>query len=509
MHHRVKFLKKASIAACFFLLLAVFPVPAAAISGNIPLSSPVYRILDYLTAKGYLQTYLTGTRPITYGEGYRLLEEAREAIGGRKALADRDRPGVIDAFVKLEFFILQSLEGGTGFFPARTLEIGLDHLEGKPSPIPGINSAQHALVYNNEGIDPDEGSTGHMALESEVAFPYLNARLFSRLTTGEEDRAFIHRGYVKTQILGLELGAGKETLWWGQGRHGGLYLTNNADPLPMVRLTNPSPTELPFFFKYLGPFRLDFFLSRLEKERAVPEPWFAGLRMDFRPFESFEAGLTMMVMAGGEGRPDVDLGDLIGILFGENEGGSEDRSNRIAGFDFRLNLPGSQVYGEFGGEDEAGGFPSKMAGLVGIYIPSLYPSVAFRVEFADLAYSEEIGGAWYTHGAYTDGYTYKGRLLGHHVGGDGRDLFGEVTFFLDQKTRARLGMDLEWRGLRNQDATEEHVQLVAGCERTFGEEKDGWTGEILVGVDRVSNLGYVKGEDGTDYRVGLKLWRGM
>lgn len=499
---------KPTLLTLVLLALLILPGSAGAVSGNIPLSSPVYEILDYLTANGYLNTYLSGTRPITFGEGYRLLEEAREAMGRREILNDRGRQAVVGAFTRLEFLILQSLRGGTGLFPVRDLEAGIDYLNGEPSPIPGINAAQHALVYNNEGIDPDEGSTGIVVLGSEAIFPHLNVRLHSRLTTGEEDRAFIHKGYAKTRILGLELGVGKESLWWGQGRHGGLFLTGNAEPLPMVRLTNPSPASLPFIFKYLGPCRMDFFLSRLEEDRAQPEPWLAGFRLDFRPFRSLEAGMTMMVMAGGEGRPEVDLGDLFGIFFGENESGDEDRSNRVAGFDFRLTLPGWQVYGEFGGEDEAGFFPSKWAGLMGVYIPSLGPSMDLRVEFADLAYNEEIGGAWYTHGAYTDGYTYKGRILGHHVGGDGRDLFAEISLDLGLRSRARMGVDLEWRGLRNQEATEEHVQFLAGYEGAIGGEKSLWRGAVEGSVDLVTNAGYVEGEERKDYQVGARVWWG-
>ena len=500
---------KTRLFTLVFLFFLVLPGFAGAVSGNIPLSSPVYEILDFLTAKGYLHTYLSGTRPITFGEGYRLLEEAREAMGGREILRDRSREAVVSAFTRFEFLILQSLRGGTGFLPLREIEIGGDYLNGEGTPIPGINAAQHALVYNNEGIDPDEGGTMTILFGSEAALPHFNIRLHSRLTTGEEDRAFIHKGYLKTQILGLELGAGKESLWWGQGRHGGLFLTGNAEPLPMVRLTNPSPARLPFILKYLGPCRLDFFLSRLEEERAVPEPWLAGFRMDFRPFRTFEAGMTMMVMAGGEGRPEVDLGDLFGIFFGENESGDEDRSNRIAGFDFRLTLPGWQVYGEFGGEDEAGWFPSKWAGLVGLYVPSLGPSMDLRVEYADLAYNEEIGGAWYVHGAYTDGYTYKGRILGHHVGGDGRDLFAEVSLDLGSGSRARMGVDLEWRGLRNQEATEEHVQFLAGYEGPIGGGKGLWRCAVEGSVDLVTNAGYVEGEERTDYRVGARVGWGM
>lgn len=492
----------------------LWPVSSHAASGNIPLDSEVYEILDLLTAKGYLRTHLAGTRPITYGEAYRLLDEARgkmrepfdPAYGGTRGREGKRGvpPSVVRALQRLEYHILGSLQDGTGLFPFKRPEFTVQYLEGEPSSIPGIKSSQHALVYNNEGFDPNEGTTGTLTFESEAALGSVHLQIYPRLTTADEDRDFIHRGYAKVDFLGMELGAGKESLWWGQGRHGGLYLTSNAEPLLMVRLTNESPSELPWVFKYLGPFRFDLFVSRLEEDRAVPEPYFAGIRLNFRPVYEFELGMSMMVMTGGEGRPPFKLADLFEILFGENEIGNEDRSNKIAGIDFRFNLPGWQIYGEAGGEDEAGGWPAREAVIIGVYLPRLTRTADLRFEFADLAWTKDSAGAWYKHGIYTDGYTYNGRILGHHVGGDGKDLFTEVTLDLGEGARARFGLDLERRGVFA-PMTEQHLQFMVGYEHRLGLLGSGWKGEVSAAVDQVKNAGYVEGEEGTVYYLSLAV----
>jgi hypothetical protein len=146
-----------------------------------------------------------------------------------------------------------------------------------------------------------------------------------------------------------------------------------------------------------------------------------------------------------------------------------------------------------------------MAGLIGFYVPSIFDTLDLTLEYADLAYTEEIAGAWYKHGVYTDGYTYNGRILGHHVGGDGRDLFTEAAFDIGDRTRGTVGMDLEWRGLRNMPATEKHVQLMVGYERRFGEEGRSWKGEVAAAVDRVDNAGYVEGEKERRYYISMVL----
>ena len=499
---------------CLLLLttfILFWPAQIHAASGNVPLESDIYRSLDLLTSRGLLRSHLSGTRPITWAEVHRLIDEAKERIAALESDNLEIVPAVRDTVQDLEKQVYDRFTGstrvGTGPAYAAVHEPGveIEYLEGDPSPIPAIKASQHALIYNNGGIDPDEGTTASLGVEVEGALEFLHFQLYPRLTTGEEDREFIHRGSFRLGGLGgLELIIGKENLWWGQGAHGGLYLTNNASPLPMVHLSTPHPSVLPWIFKYLGPCRFEFFVSELEEDRAVPEPYFVGMRSNIRPFYALELGFTAMVLAGGEGRPDVSFGDFFDIFFGENET-VDDRSNKIAGLDFRLNLKGWQVYGEFGGEDEAGGLPSKMAGLVGVYYPRLTGSLDLRVEYADLAYTEEIAKVWYRHGVYTDGYTYEGRIMGHHVGGGGRDLFAEVTFGAGERGRGRVGVDLEQRGIDIQPTIERHSQVLLGWKGPLSLGGIDCTLDLNVAVDQVTNKDYISGEDATNGYVSLGI----
>ena len=496
----------------FITFILSWPAQIHAASGNVPLDSDIYRSLDLLTSRGLLRSHLSGTRPITWAEVHRLIDEAKERIAALESDNLEIVPAVRDTVKDLEKRVYSRFTGSTrvGTGPAYTAVhepgVKIEYLEGDPSPIPGIKAIQHALTYNNGGIDPDEGTTASMDVEVEGAFESFHFQLYPRLTTGEKDREFIHSGSFRVGGLGgLELIVGKENLWWGQGAHGGLYLTNNASPLPMVHLSTPHPTTLPWIFKYFGPCRFELFFSQLEENRTVPEPNFIGMRSNFRPIYALEVGMSVMVITGGEGRPDVSFGDLFDILFGENEMAGSDRSNKIAGLDLRFNLPDYQVYLEFGGEDEAGGWPSKMAGLVGLYYPRLTGSLDLRVEYADLAYTEEIAKVWYRHGVYTDGYTYEGRILGHHVGGGGRDLSAELTFGMGEEGRGRVGVDLEQRGIHIQPTVEHHTQISAGWEGQYTIGSHDFELDFTVAVDQVTNNHYVEGEDETNGYVSLGI----
>jgi hypothetical protein len=507
-------MRSASITALLVLLIvSVFVCPNVlfAASGNVPLDSNIYQSLDLLTSQGLLRSHLAGTRPITWAEVHRLVEEAKERLKVREGENREVIPAARVVLKEIEKRVYDRFTGsarvgsGPTYAAVHDPAVNMAYLEGDPSFIPGIKASQHALVYNNGGIDPDEGTTTSISTEAQGALGPFHLQLYPRLTTGEEDRELMHRGSLRVGgFAGLELNIARESLWWGQGAHGGLYLTNNASPMPMVHLSTPHPSTLPWIFRYLGPCRFELFFSELEEDRAVPEPYFIGLRSNFRPVYSLEIGMSMMVITGGEGRPDVSFGDLFDIFFGENEING-DRSNKIAGFDLRLNLPGYQVYMEFGGEDEAGGLPSKMAGLMGLYYPRLTGSMDLRVEYADLAYTEEIAGVWYRHGTYTDGYTYDGRLLGHHVGGGGRDLFAEVTFGAGEGGRGRVGVDLEQRGIHVQPTVEHHAQISAGWDGALSFGNREWDLALNVAVDQVRNSNYVDGEDEINGYVSFEI----
>jgi hypothetical protein len=110
----------------------------------------------------------------------------------------------------------------------------------------------------------------------------------------------------------------------------------------------------------------------------------------------------------------------------ENEPG-----NQLGGFDLRWsNLwfgQPSAFYAQAIGEDEAGGFPSRYMGMVGIetsgYIRNRW-SYRLYAELAgvscDIVKSEPGYGCAYNHSIYETGYRYLGRVIGHGAESDAR-----------------------------------------------------------------------------------------
>jgi hypothetical protein len=166
-------------------------------------------------------------------------------------------------------------------------------------------------------------------------------------------------------------------------------------------------------------------------------------------------------MMGGEGRPGLDAGEIIDIIGGKNTSGGEDTSNQLASADFRLQLPflkNTEIYGEWGGEDEAGFLPTKQAYILGIYIPRFTNKgrVDLRIEYAN----NHVSGfpdVWYNHRIYKTGYQYKGSIIGHHMGSDAEDIFVRSTSFITNDLKAGIDFDLEKRGKSN-PFQKEHYQ---------------------------------------------------
>lgn len=386
----------------------------------------IYDILLRLEAEGVIQSSLLSTKPLSRKEASRLVLEAE-----RNA---KDRSPFIKHWV-------ETLK--------RRLEPELKNLEyvkpGDEIYTRYIYSDQvgQELNYNNDGDNYDIGSNFRLGLINRVEFDWFSFYVNPELRFSEDGEELeLRKAYGTLNFLGLELEAGKDSQWWGPGNHGSILLSNNAKPLTMLKLTNPHPKLLPWVFSYLGPFRFVFFVTQLEEERAVPEPYLWGLRFNFKPSPYIEIGLQRTALLGGEGRP-TNLTTWWNSFTAKDENDPAlQAGDQRAGFDIKLTLPFKtqplQVYLEGAGEDEAGGIPSRWAYLVGLYLPRIltFERLGFKAEYTNTTVQNfwdpegSPPGIWYRGGPYPSGYRFKGNIIGHHLGPDAQDLFFELSYLL-------------------------------------------------------------------------------
>lgn len=225
--------------------------------------------------------------------------------------------------------------------------------------------------------------------------------------------------------------------WWGPGWDGSLILSNNARPVPAISIdrTFAAPFQTQWL-RWLGPWDLSIHFGEMEEERVVPNAQFFGLRFSFRPIPSLEVGLSRTAQWCGDGRP-CNLETFGDLLIGRDNVGEDnvDRSNepgnQLAGFDARwaVRIGGvpTAFYGQFIGEDEAGGLPSRYLGQIGVEGTGHWRDRWVYRWFAEFAatscrfYSpDEFNNCAYNNGIYQTGYRYRGRSVAHGADNDAR-----------------------------------------------------------------------------------------
>lgn len=428
---------------------------------NVSLDTRVYRDLEWLAALGYLPTHIAAIKPLSR------LEIAALIIEGEGHLtkdADTSKRIVSSTLSRLKKDFHQEIDIIKGLVPKQNFVKPIDRLRTTfmyqdVFKIPENEYGQNAFIHSNGLIDLS--SRGRFL--NRIGFQLRPFGLFGDQSNFEFIEAYLH--YQSKHVC---LGIGKEAFWWGQGTHGTLQLTNNAEPFTMFHLTSNAPFMLPSFLRYLGLCRFSFFITELEKNRETSEPKFSGLKISFKVHPCIEIGLTRTFLFK---RWD-DFGDA---LLAKDENTPEGPGNQIGGFDCRITLPFKfqpiTLYGERSGEDEAGYLPSAWASLGGIYLPAIgkFSQIRFRAEYADIHHSSHKPNAWYVHGEGLD-YTYKGRIMGHHMDNNSKDLYFALEWEPHSKFRIRPAFDYEQRWLKDQtQPIEKQRQYILTVEYTISQ----------------------------------------
>ena len=199
------------------------------------------------------------------------------------------------------------------------------------------------------------------------------------------------------------------------------------------------------WLSWIGPWDLSLVAGRLESDRYVPVTRFLGLRVTARPHSSVEIGLNRTAMWCGDGRPR-DFDTFVELFRGNDNRGDagvsvdNEPGNQLAGVDLRWTLPWFQkslsVYGQFIGEDEAGGLPSRYLGQIGIEQNATLGRLHVIRWFAEYAGTscdfykrDEIFNCAYNHTIYQTGYRYRGRTIGHAADNDSKMIsVGALSF---------------------------------------------------------------------------------
>ncbi len=461
------------------LLLAATPWAPASLeaSVNLPIHHWAYDAIERLTALGVIDGTMLGAKPYSRAEAARLVARGIERIKANQVPGDlgEGEADVLMARLSEEFKGELGLPGGRPEGAAIS-PLAVRHGLRVTTEVDAFSVGGGQTVrfrenrggeYYANGVQNQTDVRGWLEVgdwASLMVQPKFisNRHALGFGATNNSHNVYLREFGAKVKAFNVALEVGRGTFWWGQGYHGSLLLTDHAFPLDMVRLGTEAPFRLPSFLAPLGEWKINSFLTRLERDRDFSRANVFGLRVSYLPASWLELNLTRLTQFGGKGRGQ-EFPDAVLKTYGNtpNQSGGADVNEQVM-LDFRAHIPsvpvlvpfpsGLQVYGEIGSEDKWSKYPlpSRAGVLGGIYIPRLFAgdSTDLRIEYADTDLARRQSGVprvWYNSGVYVSGMRYKGLPLGHHMGTDAIDWYVRSTRFVTESIQLGLAFNVQER----------------------------------------------------------------
>lgn len=520
------------------LMSFVVKVSAAPLSSsNIPLDSPIYLYLEKLSGMGVVISDVRGLKPFSRAEAARLTLEAERALHeqlGTPPILARELIRQIRELIPREM----SLQGNDmqpqmlDFNPLVSSRLRNVYLDGEPRnyertswdpahqsafgfiggdlrplgngvPVHVTGTEGTPLLENNNGTVHTSGSSAELRMAAE-GYLLRHATLFVEpklVASKDQLDAFLEKGYLTIGGGGLALEIGRDENWFGPGYRGTTVLTNNARNFDQIKLWSPEPIDVGWIKKYLGNVKYALVLSRFDETGSSEfrrQPYFIGAKLAIQPRPWWEIGANFARQFGGPGfagSPDT--------LFG---GGNNDHSNTIAGIDLRFRIPwlrNTEVYGEFSGEDNAGGvWPTVESYVGGIFIPCLGESCQDDFRFEYFFGSVMLYSDW----QFPAGYVYHDMTPGHSQGGAGvQEFFGRYSHWFGVRNNLALEYFYTERGrsyrIADQVMESKHAGRLTWSLPLYGDID----GQIGYGIEKIANLNLVAGRERTNQLLKFEL----
>ena len=470
-------------------------------SPYVPLDSWVYPAFERLAALGYIDTGFLGLRPWTRLECARLVDEADDQMRARET--DQPLASRLIRSLQNEFARDLALLGG-----GRNQSLELESLYTRFTGIAGqpLTDGYHfgQTIVNDSGRPYAEGLnnvTGISGWGSSGPFTAYLQGEYQHAPSGPElplatrqfiaaidglplppsdlslsvDRFRVLNAYVAMNFENWQVSFGKQSLWWGPGEGGSMMLSDNAEPLTMLRISRVTPFKLPSIFGLMGPIRTEFFVGQLSGQQFVfgeptgllgqwgtplsDQPMIHGEKISFKPTPNLEFGVSSTALFAGAGVPFTASTFLRSLISrGNGPPGcvttsalcpQVDPGDRRSGFDLTYRLPGLRnwvtFYTDSYTDDQISplGYFDRSANSAGLYFPHLPKLPKFDLRLEGVYTDNPIGGNlccgfYYYNSRYRNGYTNDGNLLGSWIGRDGQGEQAWLTYWQSPRSYIRF-----------------------------------------------------------------------
>jgi len=433
---------RAAVLAFCTMLVAVPGAAGQNSSAFVPPDHWSYSALRRLDALGWLQPGSDpGRRTVPQQELRLLLDSAVERSADHPiARAYRER-------------FSEEFRAGTGFsFTDARVEAGVRTAEG--SALAGEGYLADGEWTGARPLDDEEGVDARA--RAAVADGPFAAALGLEQSGSKSSIGELH-GVLASSTIGLW--GGRRQLGVGFSRHGSIALTNAEFDGAGLFLNRP--VVLPSFLRHLGPIRVEAHVTQIDNivnafgAEQRTEPYLHASRFSFEPHPRFRVGINRVMMFGGEGNEPVNFRNVAKSLIGNFTANSGLFANQVVSVDATFRVPVScplLAYLEWGADDTAGGWKSVPALSGGIRLPMLPRAPDLALDVTGTWFSGSCCGnaIWYRNHVFRGSWADDGVLLGHELGGHGRELAATLTLHArDARLRAEVTGLLRHRGEEN------------------------------------------------------------
>ncbi len=449
-------------------------------SPSVPLDSWIYPALERLAALGYVSSGYLGQRPWTRMQCAQMLDEARDQLTLDTGVPQRD--GNLYSALMQEFSPELGRIGG-----AYNVGLRVDSLYTR---VTGISGAPLRDSFNfgqtivndygrpySEGFNTYDGATvegeaGPLFFSAQAEYQHAPSTPSYPSSTlqaiaGANFTGVLPNGTAATsrfQLLTATAGVtwhntqfsfGNQSLWLGVGESGALLMSNNAEPIPMLRIQSVTPYRIPLLSSILGPVSAEFFVGQLSGHHwevnspnvvgpnIAPQPFIHGEKLSFKPTRNLELGMGVTAMFAGPGLP-FTWSNFLRTYYVHSPNAATNPGKRTSEFDIGYRLHNFiTLYLDSMVVDEFSPIGSSRPTLnPGIYLPRLpkLPHLELRAEGFKEPLTTEFspGFVYFDARRYLDGYTNDGLLMGSWIGRAGRGGQGWLTYWFSPRSKLQF-----------------------------------------------------------------------
>lgn len=300
-----------------------------------------------------------------------------------------------------------------------------------------VGNEEKAVIPGSSGLVYYKGANlflfedGYATYGDTFAFYYQ----FKQIETEQFKQSQIFRAYAKYRLGKWSIEAGKDNVALGPGEYGGLLLSTNAEPYPLIKLATEEPLD--FFGKWDITLMNGWLLWNKEQDPSNSNVM--AVRAAYSPAGWLELAGTRIIHYGGAGRPAYAPNEYLTLFGGGSEhmGGSFNNDG-IVSYDITLRLPLNRLFpsvksftvydeeasGDFGTWWQSYPTEAKKVEFIEWGQPSNTTgmTLAFEDDFFRLEYNRIVNG-FYRHPSYSyEGYSHHDVSLGAITGTNSRSL---------------------------------------------------------------------------------------